>query len=96
MLYEKEETIKTSFVRLLGQHDSIYLMIIFTLLISSMSILDAIAVDSVHLFNLLYIPCMLYLFTAIMDTKQAKLAGSFFPTFSIAFSTLAIYVYLLT
>ena len=60
-----------------------------------MSILDAIAVDSVHLWNLLYLPCMLYLFTAIMDTKQAKLAASFFPMFAVVFSVLAIYIYLL-
>lgn len=36
VLYEKEETFKSSFVRLLGQHDSIYLMIIFTMLITVM------------------------------------------------------------
>ena len=71
-------------------------MIIFTLLISTMSILDAIAVDSVHLFNLLYLPIMLYLFTAIMDTKQAKLANSFFPAFAIFGSALAIYIYMVT
>jgi len=44
-------------------------MIVFTILISVMSILDAIAADSVHLFNLLYIPIMLVLFSKIMDTK---------------------------
>jgi len=96
VLYEKEETFKSSFVRLLGQHDSVYLMIVFTLLVSVMTVLDAIAVNSVHLFNLLYLPLIVYLFTSIMDTKQSKLANSCFPAVAVFGSTLAIYLYLLT
>ena len=96
VLYEKEETFKSSFVRLLGQHDSVFLMVVFTMLVTVMTVLDAIAVDSVHLFNLLYLPYVVYLFTAIMDTKQSKLANSFFPAIAIFGSTLAIYLYLLT
>lgn len=96
VLYEKEDTFKSSFVRLLGQHDSIYLMIIFSLLVMVMSVLDAIALDTIHLLNLLYMPIVLYLFTRIMDTRQMKLANSFFPFFAIFGTTLAIYIYLLT
>ena len=96
VLYEKEETFKSSFVRLLGPHDSIYLMIVFTILIMVMTVLDAIAVDVVHLFNFLYVFLVVYLFTAIMDTKQSKLANSCFPAIAIFGSTLAIYLYLLT
>ena len=96
VLYEKEETFKSSFVRLLGPHDSIYLMIVFTMLIAVMSILDAIAVDSVNLFNLLYVPFIIYIFTAVMDTKQIKLANSFFPAIAIFGTILAIYLHLVT
>lgn len=60
LIFVKEEFQKSTFVRLIGQHDSTYLIVMFTILISVMSILDAMAVNSVHLTNLIYIPLVLY------------------------------------
>ena len=94
ILYEKEETHKSSFVRLIGQHDSIYFMIVFTILVSVMNLLDAVAVDPIYAINLLYVPFVLYMFTAVMDTKQSKLASSFFPTVVIIGSMASIAFYL--
>ena len=44
-------------------------MIVFTILVSVMNLLDAIAVDPIYAINLIYVPFVLYMFTAIMDTK---------------------------
>ena len=66
----------------------------FTLLVSVMSILDAMAVNTVHLTNLIYIPLVLYQVVKIMDTKQARLANSFFPILALFFTIFAIYVFL--
>lgn len=65
----KEPREKTTFVRLIGQHDSIYLVLVFTLLLTVMNVLDAIAIDTAYLANLIYLPMVMYLFVKIMDTK---------------------------
>ena len=66
----------------------------FTLLVSLMSIMDAIAVSTVHLMNLIYIPLVLYQVVKIMDQKQARLANSFFPIMTLLYTSAAIYVFL--
>ena len=81
-------------MRLVGQHDSTYLIVMFALLVSLMSVMDAIAVNSIHLVNLIYIPLVMYQVVKIMDTKQARLANSFFPLMSLLFTLAAIYVFL--
>ena len=94
LTFVKEPFQKSTFVRLIGQHDSTYLIVMFTLLVSVMSILDAMAVNTVHLTNLIYIPLVLYQVVKIMDTKQARLANSFFPILALFFTIFAIYVFL--
>ena len=92
--FVKEPREKTTFVRLIGQHDSVYLVIVFTILVSLMNVLDAFAVSMVYLINLIYIPMVMFLFVRIMDNKQARLANSFFPLIVIILSAFALYVYL--
>ena len=94
LTFEKEPFHKSTFVRLIGQHDSTYLMVMFTLLVSVMSIMDACATETVHLVNLIYIPFVMYQVVKIMDTKQARLANSFFPIIATVFTILAIYIYM--
>ena len=94
LTFVKEPFQKSTFVRLIGQHDSTYLIVMFTLLVSVMSIMDAIAVNAVHLTNLVYIPLVMYQVVKIMDTKQARLANSFFPILSLFFTIAAIYIFL--
>lgn len=94
LTFVKEPFQKSTFVRLVGQHDSTYLIVMFTLLVSLMSVMDAIAVNTVHLTNLIYIPLVMYQVVKIMDTKQARLANSFFPLLSLFFTLAAIYVFL--
>ena len=69
-------------------------MIVFTILVSIMNLLDAIAVDPIYAINLIYVPFVLYMFTAVMDTKQSKLVSSFFPIIVIMGSIAAIAFYL--
>ena len=69
LTYVQEPAKKTTFVRLIGQHDSTYLMVMFTLLVALMSIMDAFSENFVHLSNLVYIPLILYQVVKIMDTK---------------------------
>ena len=66
----------------------------FTLLVSVMSVMDAIAINTVHLTNLIYIPLVMYQVVKIMDTKQARLANSFFPILSLVFTIVGIYIFL--
>ena len=66
----------------------------FTLLVCLMSVMDAIAISSVHLCNLTYLPLVMYLFVKIMDTKQARLANSFFPLIVMIFTVVELYIYL--
>ena len=93
LVYEKEPTYKTTFVRLIGKHDSVYLLIMFTLMVCLMSVMDALAEGKIHyLFNLINVPLVLYSVVKIMDTKQPRLAASFFPYIAVAFTCAAIYV----
>ncbi len=69
LTYVKEPFNKTTFVRLISQHDSVYLMIVFTILLQVMSLMDAFAIQTVHLINLIYVPFVMYKVVKIMDTK---------------------------
>ena len=69
LTYVKEPFKKTNFVRLISQHDSVYLMIVFTILLQVMSLMDAVAIQTVHLINLIYVPFVMYKVVKIMDTK---------------------------
>ena len=66
----------------------------FTLLVCLMSVMDAVAINFVHLCNLVYLPLVMYLFVKIMDTKQARLANSFFPLIVVIFTCVELYIYL--
>lgn len=69
LTYVKEPFSKTSFVRLISQHDSVYLMIVFTMLLQVMSLMDALSVQAVHLINIIYVPFVMYKVVKIMDSK---------------------------
>ena len=92
LTYVKEPLQKSTFVRLIGQHDSVYLLIMFTLQVELMSLLDACSSDKIYLLNLIYVPLILYQVVKIMDNKQVKLANSFFPYVVIVFTAIGIYV----
>jgi len=94
--FVKEPREKSTFVRLVGQHDSVYLVIMFTLLVCLMSVMDACAISPVYLCNLAYLPLVMYMFVKIMDTKQARLANSFFPLVVVIFTALELYIYMAT
>ena len=65
------------------------------MLVSVLNILDAIVLDPIYAINLLYVPFVLYMFTAIMDTKHTKLVNSFFPTIVVvgSFAAIAFYIF---
>ena len=66
----------------------------FTLLGALMSIMDALAVNSMHLLNLVNVPIVLYQVVKIMDTKQPRLANSLFPLITFVLTIFQIYIYL--
>lgn len=70
MIFEKEKAIKTTFVRLLGQHDTIFLILIFSMMVGITNILDAITFNWLYLLNLTYIVFILYVFQRLMEEKQ--------------------------
>ena len=69
-------------------------MLVFTALLQLMSVMDACAVDSVHLLNLIYLPLVIFQVVKIMDTKQAKLANSFFLYVAFLFTLAGLYIHL--
>mmetsp|Transcript_9694 Transcript_9694/g.13241 ORF Transcript_9694/g.13241 Transcript_9694/m.13241 type:complete len:139 (-) Transcript_9694:403-819(-) len=92
--YVKEPFQKTSFVRLISPHDSLFLMLVFVGVIEVMALMDAVAVHTAHLMNLLYVPLLFYMIVKIMDTKQAKLASSFFPIIAGILTLIGLYIHL--
>ena len=64
------------------------------MLVSLMSVMDALALDSIHSINLFNVPIVLYQVVKIMDTKQARLANSLFPLVTFVFTCIVIYIYL--
>ena len=94
MIFQKEPTVKSTFVRLLGQHDTIFLMLIFSSMIAIANLLDAITFNWLYLLNLTYIIFILYVFQRLMEEKQQKLANSYLAGIVIFFSIFFIVLYL--
>ena len=70
LLYENEKGKKTTFVRLMGVHDSLYLILVFSLVIAALSMIDAFAYDWLFLANCLYVPLFaVYTANRMMDDK---------------------------
>jgi hypothetical protein len=89
LLYENEKGKKTNFVRLMGVHDSLYLILVFSLVVATLSTIDAIAHDWLFLLNCLYVPFFaMYTANRMMDDKQQKLAQSNCFAFQVFFTTL--------
>jgi hypothetical protein len=83
-------------VRLIGAHDSIFVILVYTAMIVFTSIVDSIAYGKEHLINLTYLPFVLYLFNRLMDEKADKLARSWLPFFVVLMTILSLAIYLLT
>jgi hypothetical protein len=62
MIFEKEPTVKSTFVRLLGQHDTIFLILIFSFMVGITNLLDALTFNWLYLLNLTYVIFILYVF----------------------------------
>jgi hypothetical protein len=94
MIFQKEPTHKSTFVRLLGQHDSIFLILIFSLMVGVTNLLDALTFNWLYALNLTCVVFMLYVFQRLMEEKQTKLANSYLPGIVIFFSIFFIVLYL--
>lgn len=89
MLYENEKGKKTNFVRLIGIHDTLYLVLMFGLVILIISMIDAFAHDWLHLVNCLYLPFFaVYTANRVMDDKLEKLAKNNCFSFQVLLSTI--------
>ena len=96
MMYEKEPGAKSTFVRLIGAHDSIFVILVYSAMIAFTSVVDSIAYGKEHLLNLIYLPFCLYLFNRLMDEKADKLAKSWLPLIVIFMTIVSLAIYLLT
>ena len=96
MMYEKEPGQKSTFVRLIGAHDSIFVILVYSAMIVFTSIVDSIAYGKEHLINLIYLPFVLYLFNRLMDEKAEKLAKSWLPLIVVLMTSLSLAIYLTT
>lgn len=96
MMYEKEPGVKSTFVRLIGAHDSIFVIFVYSAMIAFTSIVDSIAYGKEHLLNLVYLPFCLYLFNRLMDEKAEKLAKSWLPLIVVVMTIVSLAIYFLT
>jgi len=96
MMYEKEPGKKTTFVRLIGAHDSIFIILVYSAMMIFTSIVDSLAYGRDHLLNLLYLPFCLYLFNRLMDEKAEKLARSWLPLLVVIMTLAALSIYFFT
>lgn len=88
MLYKNEKGRKSNFVRLIGIHDTLYLVLMFAGVILIMSMIDAFAHDWLHLVNCLYLPFFaIYTANRLMDEKMEKLAKNNCFAFQVLIST---------
>ena len=62
MIFQKEPAVKTTFVRLLGQHDTIFLILVFSLMVAVTNLLDAVTFNWLYTLNLSYVVFILYVF----------------------------------
>jgi hypothetical protein len=94
MIFQKEPTVKSTFVRLLGQHDTIFLILIFSFMVGITNLLDALTFNWLYSLNLTYVIFILYVFQRLMEEKQQKLANSYLAGIVIFFSLFFIVLYL--
>ena len=87
LLYELEKKHKSTFVRLLGVHDTLYLILIFSLVIGVTSTIDAFTSDWLCLLNWFYLAWAIYSVNRMMDEKPSKLQQSNCFTFNLVFMT---------
>ena len=73
LLYELEKKHKSTFVRLLGVHDTLYLILIFSVVIGLMSTVDSFTSDWLYLLNWFYLAWVVYSVNRMMDEKPVKL-----------------------
>jgi len=69
-------------------------MLIFTAVVQILAVLDAVCEHWAHLLNLIYVPLLMYKIVKLMDTKQAKLANSFFPMIAAILTIVGLYLHL--
>lgn len=96
MMYQKEPGKKTTFVRLIGAHDSIFVILVYTAIMIFTSLIDSIAYGKEHLLNLITVPFCLYIFNRLMDEKPEKLAQSWLPIFVLLSTILFLMTYIFT
>lgn len=96
MNFERELTLKSTFVRLIGSHDSIFVILVYSAMMVFSSIVDSIAYGKEHLLNLIYLPFCLYLFNRLMEEKSEKLVNSWLPLLVGLMTIFSLGIYILT
>jgi hypothetical protein len=72
MNYAREPTYKSTFVRLMGAHDSTFILLTFSVVILLNSAVDSLATQNWDfLLMWLYLPGVLYVFNRLMDEKPS-------------------------
>lgn len=94
ILFQRESEKKSSFSRLIGHHDTVYLIVCFSVMIVIFAIFDAIKDGSSQLLMASYLLPMVYFFTWLMD-KQTTMVRSLFAHQVILVSVWAVAGYLI-
>jgi len=79
ILFQKEPTFKSTFVRLIGQHDSIFIFLCQACVVLFNAACDGYSYGSEHLLMFCYLPWVLYVFNRLMDDKAVLLRKSWLP-----------------
>ena len=68
--YSREPAFKSTFVRLMGAHDSTFILLVFTVVIFGNAVVDSLASQNWDCMLMwLYLPGVLYVFNRLMDEK---------------------------
>ena len=68
--YVREPAYKSTFVRLIGPHDSTFILLTFSVVILANAVVDSVAAqDWDMMWMWLYLPGVLYVFNRLMDEK---------------------------
>ena len=72
MHYQREPAFKSTFVRLMGAHDSTFIPLVFSFVILVNAVVDSMASQNWDFMLMgLYLPGVLYVFNRLMDEKPS-------------------------
>ena len=92
--FESEPTVKSTFVRIIGSHTSLFIMVIYTFCISFTSAIDAMTLGIQNLIlPVILVPFVFNFINQFMEEHNKSLRKSNMSVWILVFTSLAIFIY---